>query len=163
MTTITDRIERELGIPGLALLLAERLEPSDMQSLLLDVYRRLVRRRSTASLLADYTRNSFVAPSSISPVEYVEWDRHAFSLLPRAVEAIELSPVCPLGVSAAMAGLEQDRVISTIRNTEVLSDSTNVLALETAVRRRTIKQHSARSDESVHLATSHRLVRGQRY
>ena len=35
--------------------------------------------------------------------------------------------------------------------------------METAVRRRTIKQHSARSDESVHLATSHRLVRGQRY
>jgi hypothetical protein len=163
MTTITDRIERELGVRGLTSLLAERLEPSDMQSLLLAVYRRLVRRRSTASLLADYTRNRFVVPSSISPVEYLEWDRHAFSLLPRGVEAIELSPVCPLGVSAAMAGLEQDRVISTIRNTEVLSDSTNVLALETAVRRRTIKQHSARSDESVHLATSHRLVRGQRY
>jgi hypothetical protein len=163
MTTITDRIERELGAPGLASLLAERLEPSDMQSLLLDVYRRLVRRRSTASLLADYTRNRFVVPSSISPVEYVEWDRHALSLLPRGVEAIELSPVCPLGASAAMAGLEQDRVISTIRNTEVLSDSTNVLALEAAVRRRALKQRSARSDGPIHLAASHRLVRGQRY
>ena len=53
MTTITDRIERELGLPGLAALLAERLEPTDMQSLLLDVYRRLVRRRPTATLLAD--------------------------------------------------------------------------------------------------------------
>jgi len=163
MTTITDRIERELGIPGLASLLAERLEPSDMQSLLLEVYRRLVRRRSTPSLLADYSRNRFVEPSPLSPAEYVEWDRHALSLLPRGVEAIELSPVCPLGVSAAMAGLEQDRVISTIRNTEVLSDSTNVLALETAVRRRALKQRGAHSAEPVHLAASHRLVRGQRY
>ena len=163
MTTITDRIERELGIPGLASLLAERLEPSDMQSLLLEVYRRLVRRRSTASLLVDYARNRFVETSSISPAEYVEWDRHALSLLPRGVEAIELSPVCPLGVSAAMAGLEQDRVISTIRNTEVLSDSTNALALEAALRRRALKQRTARSGEPVHLAASHRLVRGQRY
>lgn len=163
MTTITDRIERELGIPGLATLLAERLEPSDMQSLLLEVYRRLVRRRSTPSLLVDYSRNRFVEPSPISPGEYVEWDRHALSLLPRGVEAIELSPVCPLGVSAAMAGLEQDRVISTIRNTEVLSDSTNVLALEAAVRRRALKRGAARSGEPVHLAASHRLVRGQRY
>ena len=163
MSAITDRIERELGIPGLASLLAERLEPSDIQSLLLEVYRRLVRRRSTASLLADYSRNRFVEPSPISPGEYVEWDRHALSLLPRAVEAIELSPLCPLGASAAMAGLEQDRVISTIRNTEVLSDSTNVLALEAAVRRRALKQRTARSGEPVHLAASHRLVRGQRY
>ena len=163
MTAITDRIERELGIPGLASLLAERLEPTDMQSLLLEVYRRLVRRRSTASLLVDYSRNRFVEPSAISPAEYVEWDRHALSVLPQGVQAIELSPLCPLGASAALAGLEQDRVISTIRNTEVLSDSTNVLALEAAVRRRALKKGAARSGEPVHLAASHRLVRGQRY
>jgi hypothetical protein len=62
-----------------------------------------------------------------------------------------------------MPGLEQDRVVSTIRNTEVVSDSTNVLALETAIRRRALKRSGARSAEAVHLAASHRLVRGQRY
>ena len=163
MTSITDRIERELGMPGLAERLGEHLEPSDMQSLLLDVYRRLVRRRSTASVLADYTRNRFVEPSPVSPARYVEWERLALSLLPNGFDAIELSPVCPLGASAAMGGLEQDRVISTIRNTEVVSDSTNVLALETAVRRRALKQNAARTAAPVHLAASHRLVRGQRY
>jgi len=163
MTTITDRIERELGMPGLAERLAEQLEPSDMQSLLLDVYRRLVRRRSTASVLADYARNRFVEPSRISPARYVEWERLALSLLPDGFDAIELSPVCPLGASAAMGGLEQDRVLSTIRNTEVVSDSTNVLALEVAVRRKVLRRNSARAVEPVHLAASHRLVRGQRY
>ncbi|HKW49906.1 MAG TPA: hypothetical protein VJN70_20780 [Gemmatimonadaceae bacterium] len=163
MTTITDRIERELGIPGLASSLAERLDPSDLQSLLLDVYRRLVTRRPTPSLLSEYDSNRFVHPSAIRPAEYLEWDRLALSLLPSEFEAVELSPVCPLGASSAMAGLGQDWALSTIRNTEVVSDSTNVLSLEAASRRRELKRVGARSSAPVHLAASHRLLRTVRY
>ncbi len=163
MTTITDRIERELGIPGLASTLADRLEPSDLQSLLLDVYRRLVARRPTPSLLGEYESNRFVHPSTIRPAEYLEWDRLALSLLPSEFEAVELAPVCPLGASSAMAGLGQDWVLSTIRNTEVVSDSTNVLSLETARRRRELKRADPRSAATVHLAASHRLLRTRLY
>jgi hypothetical protein len=163
MKAITDRIEGELGIPGLAELLAERLEPSDLQSLLLDVYRRLGKRRPTRALLDEYTTNRFVRPSKISPARMLAWEQTALSHLPPACEVLDLSPVCPLGVSAAMGGLSQDRVLSTIRNTEVVSDSTNVLALEAAVRRRALKRGNARSSNSVHLAASHRLLRAQYY
>lgn len=163
MTTITDRIERELEIPGLASTLAERLDPSDLQSLLLDVYRRLVARRATPTLLGEYDSNRFVHPSTIRPAEYLEWDRLALSLLPAEFEAIELSPVCPLGASSAMAGLGQDWALSTIRNTEVVSDSTNVLSLEAARRRRELKRADARSSAAVHLAASHRLLRTRLY
>ena len=163
MTSITDRVERELGVPGIASLLAERLEPSDLQSLLLAVYRRVAERRPVASMLADHTTNRFVRPSSFSPVELLEWDRVAFSALRSDFDAVELSPVCPLGASAVMGGLAQDRVVSTIRNTEVVSDSTNVLALEAAIRRRVHKEADARSGAAVHLAASHRLLRAQRY
>lgn len=163
MTTIVDRIERELGIPGLASSLAERVDPSDLQSLLLDVYRRVVSRRPTPSLLSEYETNRFVHPSPIRPADYLEWDRLAFSLLPSEFEAVELSPVCPLGASSAMAGLGQDWALSTIRNTEVVSDSTNVLSLEAACRRRALKRANARSPEAVHLAASHRLLRTRRY
>ena len=163
MTAIIDRIERELGIPGLASLLAERLDPSDLQSLLLDVYRRLVARRATPGLLGEFDSNRFVHPSTIRPAEYLEWDRLALSLLPSEFEAVELSPVCPLGASSAMAGLGQDWVLSTIRNTEVVSDSTNVLSLEAAKRRRELKRSDARSSAPVHLATSHRLLRTRLY
>ena len=163
MKAITDRIESELGLPGLAELLAERLDPSDLQSLLLDVYRRLGKRRATHALLDDYTTNRFVRPSTIPPARSLEWDRIALAHLPASCEALDLSPVCPLGASAAMGGLSQDRVLSTIRNTEVISDSTNVLALEAAVRRRALKRANARSSESVHLAASHRLLRTQHY
>jgi hypothetical protein len=62
-----------------------------------------------------------------------------------------------------MAGLTQDWALSTVRNTEVLSDSTNVLALEAASRRRALKHAEPRSTTPVHLAASHRLLRTRRY
>jgi len=39
---------------------------------------------------------------------------------------VELSPVCPLGTNST---LDQNQTVTTIRNSEVCSDSTNVLAL----------------------------------
>ncbi len=163
MTSITNRIERELGVPGIASLLAERLEPTDLQSLLLDVYRRVAQRRPLATMLADYETNRFVHPSTYSPVELLDWERAAFSALPSEFDALDLSPVCPLGASAVMGGLAQNRVVTTIRNTEVIADSTNVLALEAAIRRRAHKLAAARSPAAVHLAASHRLLRAQHY
>src|SRR3954447_286890 len=163
MTSITERVERELGVPGIASLLAERLEPSDLQSLLLDVCRRVAKRRPIANMLADYETNRFVRPSTFSPVELLDWDRVAFSVLPKEFDPVDLSPVCPLGASAVMGGLAQDRAVSTIRNSEVVADSTNVLALEAALRRRAHKGAAARSNAPVHLAASHRLLRAQHY
>src|SRR5438094_7483317 len=163
MTKIIDRIERDLGTAGLASLLAERLEPSDLQSLLLEVYRRVASRRPATAVLDDYTTNRFVSASKIPVNALLEWDRVAFAHLPAGFGALELSPVCPLGTSSAVAGLAQDRALSTIRNTEVVSDSTNVLALEAAVRRHELKRADARSTQAVHLAASHRLLRTQHY
>ncbi len=39
MNKIVERIEREAGLPGLPSILAERLTPTDLQSILLEVYR----------------------------------------------------------------------------------------------------------------------------
>ena len=64
-------------------------------------------------------------------------------------------PSPPLGTCSAVATVNQDKVVSTIRNTEVASDPTNVLALEAAVRRRA-------GADRVDLATCQRVVRAQR-
>src|SRR4030095_6957200 len=70
-------------------------------------------------------------------------------------EAIELSPVAPLGVCAIMGHASQNKVLSALRGTELVSDPTNVMALECA--------HRLRKDAAaiVRLATSHRCVRAQ--
>jgi len=62
MSKILERIEREAGVPGLATILAERLESTDLQSLLLEVYRTRSRQRRPFAVLADYEANRFVRP-----------------------------------------------------------------------------------------------------
>lgn len=163
MSKIIERIEREIGMPGLATALAERLDPTDVQSLLLEVYRQRASKRKPADLLADYETNRFVRPSTLSPSRLLAWEQILLSELPREVETLELAPVCPLGTSSVMAGVDQNWSVSTARNTEVVSDATNVLALECALRRRRLLQTQPKSAENVHLAASHRLLRAQKY
>ena len=56
------RIERQAGVPGLAEALA-RLAPTDLQSLLLHVFREQAARRDPRALLAQYERDKSVAPA----------------------------------------------------------------------------------------------------
>jgi hypothetical protein len=150
-----DRIAREAGVDDLAGILAERLAPTDLQSLLLEVYRRRAKATSPSRALERYETDRFVRPSAVDPDRVAALDRLAFSLLPEGFERMELSPVAPLGSVGALTNVDQNWLVSTVRNTEVVGDSTNVLALECASRRR--RDRGSR----VRLAASHRLVRGQ--
>lgn len=149
---ILRRIERELGVPDIAERLGGRIQQADLHSLLLEVFRRRAESRSPADVLADFASNRFVRPSSADPRALARFDTAAFAALPTDFEAIELSPVSPLGTSSALATVHQDKVLASIRSVEVLSDATNVLALECATRRR-------KSAAPVHLAASHRHLR----
>ena len=158
---IINRIERDAEVPHLADILSDRLAPTDLQSLLLEVYARRAKKRDPKALLDDHVSNRFTRPSASDPARFLEWDRVALSTLPRVFQAVELSPVCPLGTGSVLSRISQDWTVSTIRNTEIVADSTNVLAIECAVRRREQKNFSTGQAASVHLASSHRLLRGQ--
>lgn len=160
---IIERIVRDVGIPGLLDVLAERLSATDLQSLLLEVYRRRVDDVSPSQLLERYEHDRFVRPGGIAPQALADFDRLAWSLLPGEYAAIELSPVCPFGTNAAIATVDQNNVVTTIRNTEVVADVTNVLALECASRRRQLLRAHPQSRERVRLCASQRAVRGQAY
>src|SRR5919106_2003022 len=84
----------------------------------------------------------------------VEVDGHLLGAT-AAFESIELSPVAPLGVCTIMGHASQNKVLSALRGTEVVSDPTNVMALECA---RRLRRDPA---TVVRLATSHRCVRTQ--
>jgi hypothetical protein len=160
---IIERIEREVGVPGLVTLLAERLTPTDLQSVMLEVYRQRARRQQPANLLSEFESNRFARPSTANPIRLLAWDQIAFAQLPDGFEPLALSPVCPLGTNSAVALVDQNRVLSTIRNAEIVADSTNVLALECAVVRKRLLRANPKSKESVHRAASHRLLRTQNY
>lgn len=162
-TDILERIEREAGVQGLAMILAGLLTPTDLQSLVLEVYRIRSSRLKPSDILARYEADRFVWPSTLSPVRFLEWDQVAFSNLPAEFQPLELSPVYPLGTCSVVAGVDQNWAVTTARNTEVVSDSTNVLALECALWRRKLLVDDRKSTQPVHLATSHRLLRAQHY
>src|SRR4051812_29615598 len=121
---ILARIERAAGVEDLAGVLG-RLAPTDLQSLLLEVYRRRVQGLTAKAGLDQYQPDRFLTPACGDPRCLLEFDRLAFSLLPRAYEPLELAPVTPLGASSVLGGLSQDWAVASARNTEVVSDSTN--------------------------------------
>ncbi len=151
--TLLDRIERAAGVPGLAETLGS-MPAADLRSLMLEVNRRQAARVKPAQVLAQYRRDRFTGAATQDPAAFAAFDLQAFSVLrAKGYTPIELSPVCPLGTVSAVSPVGQNRVLTTERGTEVTADATNVLALESAVRR------SGRS--WVKLCASHRLLRTQ--
>lgn len=130
------------------------LAGTELQSVLLAVMQRRAALRAPKELLAQYERDPFCAPAGVNLRASVEIDGLLLAAA-REFEAIELSPVAPLGVCSAVAPTHQNRVLSALRMTEVVSDPTNVLALECASRLR------GEPASPVHLATSQRVLRAQ--
>ena len=133
MSKITDRIAAETGVPDLLQILARKIPPSDLQSLLLEALQIRARAVREADLLARST--PLTAPSSVDARALNEFDRVAFATAAE-FDAVELSQLCPFGVSFTLGGIDPNNVVTTIRNTEVLGDSTEALALECARRRK---------------------------
>lgn len=158
---ILKRIIRRTGVEDIIDILAERLSPTDLQSLLLEVYRKRAGGKTAGTLLKEYMDNRFVKPSDIDPRRFQELEQLAYSLMPKDFQPLEISPVCPLGTCSAMAPVDQNRVVSTARNTEVVADATNVLALECARRRKALLNSQPKSAERVKLCASHRHTRTQ--
>jgi hypothetical protein len=134
--------------------LAAGLTGSELQSVLLEVTRRRAKARTPTDVLAQYGRDGFCRPAAIDQRTSVAIDAHLLAAA-QGFEAIELSPVAPLAACSAVAPTDQNRVLSALRGTEVVSDPTNVLAFECALRLR------ASPATAVHLATTQRVVRAQ--
>lgn len=160
---IVDRIEKQAGVPDLLNTLVNNISLSDLQSLLLEVYRQKAETLTPHQLLTQYEHNRFVRIANENPKTFIDFDRLAYSLLPDDFEPIELSPVCPLGTNSVLAPVDQNNVVTTIRNTEVCADSTNILALECALRRRDVLHNKIRHNKNVKLCASQRLIRAQTF
>jgi hypothetical protein len=134
--------------------LTDGLPASRLWSLLLEVSEARAAARRPAELMEQWDRDRFVQPALVDQRSLVEVDRHLLAAA-SAFESMELSPVAPLGVCSLMGHASQNKVLSALRGTEVVSDPTNVMALECARR--------LRLDPAtvVRLATAHRCVRAQ--
>lgn len=157
MSKATDAIIQKYGLEALLETL-DTMEPSKVQSVMMEIAARLAHRNDAGQLLEKYAQNRFVQAGRVPPQKLLELEARAFALLPAGFEALTLSPLAPLGCVSAFGQVNQDKVVSACRGTEVIADATNVLALECALRRK-----KAGPEETVHLCASHRNTRAQQY
>src|SRR5262245_1060185 len=130
---ITSRILAETGIPRLFSVLAEEISPGDLQSLLLSVYQGRVRTMHESEVFRRSEQSTLMTPSSIEARLLNGFDRIAFAAA-EGFEGVDLSPVGPLGTHFVLGAIDQNNVLSTIRNAELLGDPTPAMALECVAR-----------------------------
>lgn len=140
--------------PAVLDILAARLQGNELSSLLLSVARQRAAARRPRDVQRQFEQDRFVA---LAPVDQRTLRRLELDLLETArdFQAIELAPTAPLGTCLVVAPGSQNRIVSTMRGSEVVSDPTNVMAMECARRLR------ADPGATVRLTTVHRCVRAQ--
>ncbi len=139
--------------------LGSGLPGSQVTSLLLEVMRRRVDGVTPADVLRRFADDRFVASSPATPDTLRRVRQAIVAAYPAGTIAVELSPLVPLGTHHAVAGVDQYRLVSTVRGTEVAADPTVGLALEVVSHRRS--RTPPRPRVSVTMATFQRVTRGQ--
>ena len=129
-SSIVSSILNRIHHPELFGILSDQLSGTELNSILLEVYRQRIQRMAPADVLNQYQHNRFVKPTDL-PV--IETKRMELDILEHfqgfSFEPLELSPVSILGACSVVAPADQKKILTALRGTEVLADSTNAIAL----------------------------------
>lgn len=161
--TALGRVLRKAGGPALPDLLGRRLGGAELTTLLLEVFRLRAARLTPPAVLRRYLDDRFTAPAEVPFRTLRRVEDLLLSAVPDEFEPLTLSPVAPLGTHSVVGTVNQNKVVSTVRGTEVAADSTNGLALEAAARRKAALDGNSRSTDVIRLAAIQRVVRGQQF
>ncbi|OXS62745.1 hypothetical protein B1A99_02515 [Cohnella sp. CIP 111063] len=156
------RLARLLGVDDPVGRLSRRLSASDLNSLLLDVFREKANSSSPADLLRRYEANRFVQPAAVDAIRLKQLELDTLTVA-RGLdyEPVQLSPLTPLGSCSIVASSDQNKVVSALRGTEVTADATNSLALHIAGGLQAGMLDNR--EHFVRYSTTHRHVRAQRF
>jgi hypothetical protein len=156
---IADHISARLGLPGLVEALADRVSGADLNSLLMAVYDRRVQRMQPAGLLQQYQKNRFVQPSDLDVTGILEQELATLRYWKGCgFEPVALSPAAQWGSCSVVGKVSQNKIVSASRQTEIVADATNSLALHIADLR---KRGQLAGGEAAHFCTVHRHIRAQ--
>lgn len=154
-----ERILKKLGKSDLITLLTEQISGSDLNTLLLKVFHEKAGKSSPNDLLKRYTENRFVQPANTDPLQLKQLEMDILkAAVNQGVSPLQLSPVAPLGCTSIVGTVDQNKTISALRGTEVVSDATNLIALHIAD---LIKYRNASREDFMRFCTTHRHVRAQ--
>ncbi|AEV98013.1 hypothetical protein A4D02_14770 [Niastella koreensis] len=153
-------IAQRTGIDNLIDLLADELSGTELNSLLLEVFSRRTQLLTAPELLKQYEQNRFVQPADSDFIHLLERSLQTLTCLSRHhFLPLQVSPLSQLGTCSAVATVDQDKVVSALRNCEVLSDATNALAMYISSQKK--KQKSNDAGAHIKYCTTQRHVRSQ--
>lgn len=160
MNKILNSILNEVGDKDIINKLSS-LSKSDLNSLLLEVFKRQVDNQNAMDILKSFQINRFTTPSNIDPEKFHTLESH---LLKKAqeigIKTTMLSPSAPLGSCSAFGSVDQYNIVSALRGTEILSDPSNMLAIIIADK---LKRKEESNKTPIHLATTARTIRAQNF
>lgn len=152
-------IEQRTGSDNLISLLAEQLSGADLNSLLLEVFARRAQQTTAPELLKQYAANRFVQPAETDFIHLMEKSLLTCKCLStHGFIPLQMSPLSQLGACSVVATVDQDKVVSALRNCEILSDATNALALYICSLKKKERQPA---DSHMKYCTVQRHVRAQ--
>ena len=162
---IIKSILNKLEKPDLVDNLSSKLTSSELSSLLMEVFNQRSHAITPAKLLEIYQSNRFVKPATYNPIDLLKIE---LKILEQAQKQnfipIEISPVTPLGTSSVLAPVHQNKVISAIRNLEVVSDSTNTIALHICnLKKQNQSKLQPKDLPLLKFCNIHRQLRGQKF
>ncbi len=159
---ILQHVLEKAGNANLIPELVEKLSPSEMVTLLLALSKEIAAKNAPSDIVSKYRTNRFVKPSGLDPVQVKQIEismlqmAKAMGFLP-----VLLSPASLLGSCSVMAQVDQNNVVSATRGLELISDSTNMLAIYLADGIKNKTMDNARN--FIHLAAVSRVTRGQMF
>ncbi|WP_138993603.1 hypothetical protein [Larkinella sp. C7] len=158
--TIVEKILNRINRPDLLQVLSDELTPSELNSLLLEVFNRQTGRLAPAELLQHYQKNRFVKPADTNFLALRGLETKLLQLFETfQFKAIELSPVAPLGSCSVVATADQQKILSALRGTEVLADATNALALHVSDLKKSGQWKPVSPTDQLRFSTIQRHVR----
>lgn len=160
MNQITDRILEQIGDRELLEKLLA-LPKSDLNSLLLALFRRQAETITPPALLRQYGQNRFAGPGTVDAADYHRLETDLLELAgEQGIRSVLLSPSAPFGSCSAFGCVDQNNVVSAVRGTETLADPTNLLAIDLAQR---LKSRQDDGTAARHCCTTARVVRAQAF
>ncbi len=159
---LANKIAQRTGNHQLIDLLAGQLPGADCNSLLLEVFARRTKQLTAPELLKQYEKNRFVQPAETDFIRLMEKSLLTLkNLQGHGFIPLQMSPLSQLGTSSVVGTVDQNKVVSALRNCEVLSDATNALALHICSQKKRQKQTA--SSAHIKHCTVQRHVRAQQF
>ncbi len=155
-THIAEHIANKIGHPQLIEVLAEELNGTDLNSLLLAVFNQRLAKQTPTGLLKQYGQNRLVKPAAVNVLQLKAQELATLQFFSQQhFEPVELSPVAQLGTCSVFGITNQQKVLTALRNAEVQADATNALAIHYAF----LKKNNVKMYGTYRFATVNRLLR----